>query len=428
MAPGLLLSDLAPDVIFAIFVYCDIYSVVSTAQTCRYLHQLAFDKSVWLVLLDNLRRRSILDRTRTPTIETLSVDEMKRGVLWIPAPWRRFSAETRLHPTIRNGPGVTYWENVAKLLPSGRHVLFNNRNKLECWNVADDKLMWKHVSGVAEAVVLEFAAEETHFGSSANIIICARTYPLGGRRKNYVEIVTLDLQTGGSNTVLVTRAPSARDDNSYCNPAICGGLAAVGVTSTDRFMILNWREIRILFSSVGRSELPSQLVLIQRHVLIKTSSQIDVITNIRLDPYWKPTLDISAPLEFSVVPAINLPTFIPSETIPIASGYAAQRTRRISRGSSATSSRSPSMERPIGVVETQSFVVSSPYRVIPYSGHTLLQTKSETPPRVYTMCPPTSSAPARVEVPFCGEYQDVAPYSGAITYCTRSSIVIKYYE
>jgi hypothetical protein len=88
-----------------------------------------------------------------------------------------------LHPTVRNGPGVTYWENAAKLLPSGRHVLFNNRNKLECWNVADDKLMFKHVSGVAETVALEFAAEETHFGSSANIIICARTYPLGGRRK-----------------------------------------------------------------------------------------------------------------------------------------------------------------------------------------------------------------------------------------------------
>ncbi|KAJ7913454.1 hypothetical protein B0H13DRAFT_2469083 [Mycena leptocephala] len=289
--------------------------------------------------------------------------------------------------------------------------------------------MFKHVSGVAETVALEFAAEETHFGSSANIIICARTYPLGGRRKNYVEIVTLDLQTGGSNTVLVTRAPSARDVNSYCNPAICGGLAAC------------------------RQELPSQLVLIQRHVLIKTSSQIHVITNIRLDPYWKLTLDIGAPLEFSVVPATNLPTFSmlvdPATEQSFKHLYVHESPIRDDtyrvwiRGPT----HAPYIERllrcqlsiPIHGAPnwrggTQSFVVSSPYRVIPYSGHTLLQTKPETPPRVYTMCPPTSSAvctwcaPARVEVPFCGEYQDVAPYSGAITYCMRSSIVIKYYE
>jgi hypothetical protein len=193
--------------------------------------------------------------------------------------------------------------------------------------------------------------------------------------------------------------------------------------------------------------LPSQLVLIQRHVLIKTSSQIDVITNIRLDPYWKPTLDISAPLEFSVVPATNLPTFSmfvdPATEQSFKHLYVHESPIRDDtyrvwiRGPT----HAPYIEgllryqlsipihgAPYWRGGTQSFVVSSPYRVIPYSGHTLLQTKPETPPRVYTMCPPTSSAPARVEVPFCGEYQDVAPYSGAITYCTRSSIVIKYYE
>ncbi|KAJ6461721.1 hypothetical protein C8R45DRAFT_1108478 [Mycena sanguinolenta] len=74
---ALLFSELASDVIFSIFACCDISSVVSVGQTRRYLHAFAlFDKSVWLGLLDNLQRRAILDRDFTPSLKTLSTDEM----------------------------------------------------------------------------------------------------------------------------------------------------------------------------------------------------------------------------------------------------------------------------------------------------------------------------------------------------------------
>ncbi|KAF8203415.1 hypothetical protein K438DRAFT_1820137, partial [Mycena galopus ATCC 62051] len=109
---ALLLSDLPPDIIFAVFACCDISSVVSTGQTCQYLCHLAFDRSVWLNLLDNLRprRRSILDRT-SANLENLSVEEMigvVRRLVTGPETWnpREVSREITLQPTIRTGGGI----------------------------------------------------------------------------------------------------------------------------------------------------------------------------------------------------------------------------------------------------------------------------------------------------------------------------------
>jgi hypothetical protein len=93
------------------------------------------------------------------------------------------SRQITLHPTIRTGPGILDWENEAKLLPSGRHVLFNNWDILECWNVADDRLVWKYTSAVERASVLQFAAEETGQGDSLIVLVCIRTYPDADDRK-----------------------------------------------------------------------------------------------------------------------------------------------------------------------------------------------------------------------------------------------------
>ncbi|KAJ7229530.1 hypothetical protein B0H12DRAFT_225125 [Mycena haematopus] len=218
MSAALLLSDLAPDVIFSIFAYCDIASVVSAGQTCRYLHDLAFDKSVWLGLFDSLRRSY---RGRAAVNKKIT-----------------------LHPTIRTGPGILDWENEAKLLPSGRYVLFNNCERLECWNVADDRLVWRHTSPIEHAAVKNFAAEETDIESTIiMIMVCIRTYPHNQDRLNYVEIVSVDLQTGTHNCLLTARAPDSGHDNLFSDPVICGAFAAVSTNARSRneYMIVNWR-------------------------------------------------------------------------------------------------------------------------------------------------------------------------------------------
>jgi hypothetical protein len=100
----------------------------------------------------------------------------------------QISRQITLHPiTIHPGPGIFGSENIAKLLPSGRYVLFNNRNGLECWNVAGDRLICKHLSALEPAVVLEFAAEENEAEDSIVVVVCVRTFPRAhgqnGRKK-----------------------------------------------------------------------------------------------------------------------------------------------------------------------------------------------------------------------------------------------------
>ncbi|KAJ6472439.1 hypothetical protein C8R45DRAFT_1013041 [Mycena sanguinolenta] len=237
---ALLLSNLAPDVIFSIFAHCDISSVISASQTCRYLHDLAFDKSVWLTLLDNLRRRSILDRTSN--LETLSVAELigiVRRLITGPQTWSpgeldhdpvaEVSKTITLHPQIDLG-------NWVKLLPSGCYVLFENQGALGCWSVVHDKLVWRHTSRLEHGTIARFAVEETDPGSAIVMICCCADQPHDRRRINFIEIVKVDFRTGTHNCLLAAPAPRSRFIDS---PVICGPLAAVSLDWD--CMVINWR-------------------------------------------------------------------------------------------------------------------------------------------------------------------------------------------
>jgi hypothetical protein len=165
------------------------------AQTCRYLHQLALDKSVWLNLMKNLQRRSILERTCT-NLESLSTADMiglAQRLLSGPETWgsridstSEVSREVTLHtgPITLGDPGFHY---SGQLLPSGRYVLVNlvdlddGSRRLECWSVADDKLVWRHTWGMSHSV-LKFAADETEDGDSIIIMLCVRGPPDTGWR------------------------------------------------------------------------------------------------------------------------------------------------------------------------------------------------------------------------------------------------------
>ncbi|KAJ7463283.1 hypothetical protein FB451DRAFT_464327 [Mycena latifolia] len=244
--------ELAPDVILSIFAHCDISAVASMSQACRYLHGLAFQKSVWLALLDDLKRRSILD-CNTPDFHDLSTKDLVnlvKHLLTGPETWTpldtgftpEISKRIILHPAIPHGPGILSWENEAKLLRGGRYVLFNNWRKLECWCVAEDRLVWNHVSALGFSSVLAFAADESQEGDSLVILICQRTYPSAGPRKNYVEIVDLDLRNGTHNSLPITFTPQTEYDNAFSSPAICGTLLSVGLTSRqERYLIIDWK-------------------------------------------------------------------------------------------------------------------------------------------------------------------------------------------
>jgi hypothetical protein len=156
------------------------------------LNSLTFDKHVWLALLRDLDARLFLDRLPESPLHKLSTAELiglAKRIVQGPQTWSLshpsgplIARQKVLHPKIRTGPGVLNWENDAKLLPGGQYVLFNNWRTLECWNVAEDRLIWKHQS----PNVLEFAAEVVDGGLAAVILIGRRVGDAIALRKKCV--------------------------------------------------------------------------------------------------------------------------------------------------------------------------------------------------------------------------------------------------
>ncbi|KAJ6449182.1 hypothetical protein C8R45DRAFT_1131177 [Mycena sanguinolenta] len=309
-----LFSELASNVIFSIFARCDISSVVST---CRYLHALAFDESVWLGLLHNLQRRAILDRDFTPSLETLSTDEMIGAVRRLhmgPQTWSPENVDSdcaaevtktiTLHP-IGNGPGRS-----AKLLPSGRYILFHNwGSALECWNVAEDKMVWRYTATIEQAKVSKFTAEEREIELTIMIIIRIHS---DDRELNYVEIVSVDLQSGTQNRLLTARAPDFDPDydDSLSDPAICGNLASVN-TADNQHMIINLAT-QSYFIVDDHPGYPTCIALIPQHIILMNISRdqknkIHLISNDAISAYLVPIITPDGDAKFSSILAEDIP-------------------------------------------------------------------------------------------------------------------------
>ncbi|KAJ6617251.1 hypothetical protein B0H10DRAFT_1327769 [Mycena sp. CBHHK59/15] len=280
--PPMPFTDLAADVIILILSCCDIVDVVSTAKTCRYLHTLAFGRSVWLALLQDLGDRRFLDSAHRATLHHRSTDELialVKRILAGPATWSpdrtsggftpAVSREIILHPTIRTGVGILDWENEAKLLPGGAHVLFKNWRTLECWSVAEDRLVWTHKPHptLVYASVLEFAAEVVDGGHRLIVLICERTYPQSiYERTNYIEIVELDLREGTSELIAMMHAPDTSYDNPFSYPVLSGDIAAVAISGQNQYLIINWRtKCRFLLRCRPRPF--CRLALIPRYII-----------------------------------------------------------------------------------------------------------------------------------------------------------------
>ncbi|KAJ7732930.1 hypothetical protein DFH07DRAFT_1065504 [Mycena maculata] len=473
----MIFSELPPDVILSVFACCDVSSVVSTGQTCRHLHSLAVEKSVWVRLLDDLKRRSILDPTIAPNLDVLSIGDLikvVKSLLTGPSTWTpteagfapQVSKRITLHPNILTGPGILTWENETRLLRNGAHVFFNNWGKLECWHVAEDRLVWVHTAGVENASVLEFAVDEDAGVDVLRIMICVRTYPPGSMdlRENYVEIVDLDLHKGIHDVCLLVRAPNSRHDNPFSSPVICGSVAAVTLSAAegrDSLLLIDCEaHLTVVLS---RILCVIVVALVPRHIILRTTSKTgeDEIHLILSEDLF--TLH-GGPAEFgahsiSVVvnelPLISTqrvaPGSLSSRREPFAWNSYDQMSvhacplhrdtyrlwvyasKRPSHGiASPLDSTLSSFDISIVAAELRPRTCVPAlgpmlYRTITYSGHTQVFDAYGT--RYQQILPPTlSAASGVVELDDCGDHVDVGPYSGTLAYSTHKEIVILYFR
>ncbi|KAJ7190316.1 hypothetical protein GGX14DRAFT_605998 [Mycena pura] len=221
------LSNLAPEVVLAVLARCDVSSVVSAGQTSRWLNQLAFDKSVWVALCRDLQRRAILDAVSAPELADLSARELVALVKRL----------ITLHSVDRVAGGLI---KQLKLLESGRYVLFKTRATLECWDTVASRLVWRHKPNVGDgsARVEAFAAEEIFAEESLVVLLCVRTYPVPVDRKNYVEVVEVNLRKGTHELLMVGRAPDTQENDPFYQPVIDGNIAAVSIKISPTTTIL----------------------------------------------------------------------------------------------------------------------------------------------------------------------------------------------
>lgn len=279
-----------------------------------------------------------------------------------------------------------------------------------------------------------------------------------------MEVVRVDFHNGTQTNLLVARAPDSDVDDPFGDPVICGNLAAVGYgPRPHEHMVVDWRaqsyfilknpEVGIfrLFNTAlirgVQTDSSVQITLIQNHMMLKISDgaeQIHIISNDALRAHLVPIVGVADdPAEFARVSPDDIParsTFVDGDLeqhfnrmyvheSPLQDGkYRVWMHGTTNEGGlfryqlhiPAQGHGEPRWGGRTRASETGSVWGYA----LPYSGHTFRYTEPG-----YTLFPSNSSAGrAHVNMPFAGDYFDIAPYSGTLTYSTHSSIVIQYYQ
>ncbi|KAJ7696101.1 hypothetical protein B0H17DRAFT_1054941 [Mycena rosella] len=268
-------QDLVEDVLILILAHCDVLSVLAIGATSKYFHHLAFTRSIWLALVTKLVQRCFIDRRPDQNLNDLSteqlVDQVKRALhgpktclvrkspatsnpTSLPVESRRIILHTDV-PQSPGSPGLWFCMSEPKLLPGGNYIL-QHWGILECWNVFEDKLVWKHACSMDNATVLMFAAELTD-DDKLVILTCQHTWDHA--RTNFIEVTTLDILTGFASLVLVSLLPDSPQDNPYRGCAVRGDIAAVELGG--QVTLINWRTSSCLAILTRNSQHTSKIAL-----------------------------------------------------------------------------------------------------------------------------------------------------------------------
>ncbi|KAJ6487758.1 hypothetical protein C8R45DRAFT_994239 [Mycena sanguinolenta] len=316
-------QELPEDVLRTVLSLCDIYAVVCVSGTNKYFYHLCTEKSVWVDLVDNLRRRGFVDRLSLSDIQSCSQEGLVglvKGLLAGPLNWNK--AESELPILVQTPTKYTIHPRItptnATFLGGGEHILCYsvNTQTLECWSVRYDKLVWAYVKKKPPSKVREFDAEVINGG--ANIIVCEMDE---SGPTSQLEIVNLDFATGTSTSLLVCQCPLG---SCFIRPKICGDIVFVGFQagSSITSRLINWKT-QVHLELASSKTLPAwQFVVIpiRNYTFVlctpfsNSKTEITILCNSALSSHWRdmaahPTPDIVyfADLEFILHQKIAFP-------------------------------------------------------------------------------------------------------------------------
>ncbi|KAJ7748388.1 hypothetical protein B0H16DRAFT_906213 [Mycena metata] len=228
---------LVEDVLLLILSFCDIAGILTISRSSKYFYRLGSSKGVWLAAVTELVRKGFVPQEEGVVLGDLTkeqlVEKAKRAMLG-PQTWGR---DDHNHPgppivsrTLPSSVRNDDWLDFEVKLLLGGEYLFHRNWRLECWSVSQREVVWTYKCCVEDAGVIAFAAELTDTLDQAVIMPCQRTRENTVERRNYVEVLTLDLKARNSQSVMVARVPDGHGgDDPYSHPQICGDVAAVAV-------------------------------------------------------------------------------------------------------------------------------------------------------------------------------------------------------
>ncbi|KAJ7154118.1 hypothetical protein C8R46DRAFT_1356872 [Mycena filopes] len=242
---------LVGDVVLLILKFCDISSIVAMSQSSKYLHQLASSKTVWLSAVKDLLRRGFIDLAPGEELNDLSKEELVEKVMRAvhgPRTWgsdHLLPAVVSREIILREGEGAHVHDQV-KLLGGGDYLFHKHESMLECWNLVEERKVWTHegIDDLEGIEVVDFAVARTEVPGQVVILTCLTLDGTPFTEDNYLEIMTLDLEAGASESVLMLSLPECDGipghlETPFAHAQICGDIAAVAFGAD--VWLLNWR-------------------------------------------------------------------------------------------------------------------------------------------------------------------------------------------
>ncbi|KAJ7242316.1 hypothetical protein C8J57DRAFT_1558025 [Mycena rebaudengoi] len=185
------LDDLVQDVLIYILELCGIVGVMAFSQTNRYFRLRALDRPLWVALVQNLTNKLLRDPLPDEQLQKISPAELiqlaaraARG----PETWVSTLSTPVISREIRI-PCELLAQTIdtsVKLLPGGQFVVVARRSTVQCWHVAERRLVGEY-NLHSDADMYHFAAEIVDGRGSVLIFLHTGIWSLPQRR--WLELV-----------------------------------------------------------------------------------------------------------------------------------------------------------------------------------------------------------------------------------------------
>ncbi|KAJ7512232.1 hypothetical protein B0H11DRAFT_1950265 [Mycena galericulata] len=273
------------------------------------------------------------------------------------------------------------------------------------------------------------------------------------RNFDYIEIVDVNLSKGTHEIILIARAPDTDVDDPFKYPVLWGSLAAVDAGSKgDQFLVIDCTQRSALVVQCHqRPQAPSPSRLIPGHIVLTTfsiknrnRSEIHLISTHTLGPHWIPATPPDGVGEFNLKlstipgPDMHADVWHNFDQISVWPKPLQDGTYRLWISESLwAAARDPSLRcyklspsdgghLQLSQRARYSAYRKDLYRSITYSGHTLRTPWGEPDAKIISS---TSGADVG-DIPLTDsrDHVHLSPFSGALTYVSETSVIVRYYK